>query len=470
MRTKALTINGQLVDVDDASLEALRTEVLGPVILPADREYDEVRKVWNGMIDRRPALIVRCTGTADVVYTVRFAKKHGLLLSVRGAGHNIAGRALHEDVLLLDLSLMRAVHVDPESQSALVSAGATLKDIDHETQAYGLALPMGINSTTGIAGLTLGGGFGWLSRSLGLTVDNLLSAEVVTVAGDRITCSAESHPDLFWALQGGGGQCGIVTAFRFQLHPVGPQVMCGPVVFPIAEASTVLSRYRDFCKESPDELTIWSVLRQAPPFPFIDASHHGKPVLILVGLYNGPMDKGEKLFSALKKLGSPLGDGVSPHRFVDFQQAFDPLLTPGARNYWKTHNFKEISDGLIAALLRYAGKFPSGETEIFLGQMGGKTNTVAKEATAYPHRDVAFIMNVHTRWRDKKDDQACIAWARAFHKETSPFATGGAYVNFLSEGDENIEGAFAENAKKLARVKAEYDPGNVLRFNLSGAP
>lgn len=470
MSIKALNLNEKLVTIEQEEIDELHRWIRGRILAPGNEGYDEARKIWNAMIDRRPALIIECTGTADVIYAVRFAKKHNLLISVRGAGHNIGGRALQDHVLLIDLSDMRTVIADPESKTAIVSPGATLKDVDHETQAYGLALPVGINSTTGIGGLTLGGGFGWLSRTLGMTVDNLLSIEVVTVEGDRLICDKDRHPDIFWAMSGGGGNFAIATSFAFKLHPVGPEVMCGPVAFKLEDAENILANYREFCQQAPQEVTVWAVMRHAPPFPFLDKSYHGRPVLLLVGFYNGSVEKGKAALAPLKRLGKPLGDGISPHRFVDFQQAFDPLLTHGLRNYWKSHNFKTISEGLIKVLVDYGRKLPSQSTEIFIAQMGGKTNRVSPEATAYPHRDVNYIMNVHTRWDSEAEDKKCIGWARDFYKATEPFATGGVYVNFVSEGDENIEKAYAQNAERLAEIKAKYDPQNILRTNLNVKP
>lgn len=465
---KAKTTEGLLVNISSSSLKDLRSNIHGKVITPQDNEYESARLVWNGMIDRNPAFIVQCSGTADVIKAVHFAKEHNLLISVRGAGHNIAGRSLEDQVFLIDLSKLRYVHVNPEEETAIVSPGATLADVDQETQIYGLALPTGINSTTGIAGLVLGGGFGWLSRKYGMTVDSLISAEVITVNGDRVVCSKDKHPELFWAIRGGGGNFGIVTSFKFKLHKVGPVVFSGPVVFDIKDAKEVLHRYREFCKNASDEVTVWAVIRHCPPFPFVDESFKGKPVLILVGIYNGSLKEGKKNLSKLKEMGRSIGDDLGPHLFTDFQKTFDPLLVPGARNYWKTNNFIELDDQLIDILLEFISrKLPSLETEIFFGQMGGETNRVAKDATAYPHRDVEFIMNVHTRWEDKSNDKFCISWARDFFEATKPFATGGAYVNFVSEGDDNLEGAYSGNIKKLIAVKAKYDPKNVLRSNLN---
>lgn len=468
---KAKTIEGQLVSINLASLEAFKSAIHGKVITPDDHEYESARAIWNGMIDRTPALIVQCSGTADVIKTVRFAKEHNLLISVRGAGHNIAGRSLADQVLLIDLSQLRYVHVDPEEAIVTVSPGATLADVDQETQIYGLALPTGINSTTGIAGLALGGGFGWLSRKYGMTIDSLISAEVITVDGNRIVCSKDENADLFWAIRGGGGNFGIITSFKFQLYKVGPIVFSGPIVFDVKEAKEVLQRYREFCKNASDDVSVWAVIRHCPPFPFVEASYHGKPVLILVGIYVGPVEEGKDKLSKLKGMGKTIGDALVPQPFTAFQKAFDPLLTPGARNYWKTNNFKDLDDELIDVLLEYASKkLPSLYTELFFAQMGGATNRVANDATAYPHRDVNFVMNVHTRWENKSDDELCINWAREFFTATKRFATGGTYVNFISEGDDNLEGAYSENIEKLTAIKAKYDPKNILRSNLNILP
>lgn len=467
---EAATVHGVTVKLEPSVLETLKSTIHGKVITPQHEDYEKARQVWNSTVDKHPALIIQCSGTADVIRAVQFAKEHQLLISIRGAGHNIAGRSLADQVILIDLSKLNYVHVDPIEATATVGPGATLADLDHETQMYGLAVPVGINSTTGIAGLTLGGGFGWLSRKFGMTIDNLISAEVVTVNGERIVCSKNEHPDLFWALKGGGGNFGIVTSFKFKLHKVGPLVFSGPVVFDIKEAKQVLHNYREFCKAAPNDVTVWAVMRQCPPFPFVDPKYVGKLVLILVGIYAGPIDEGKEILSKLKKLGQPIGDGLGPNPYTAFQKAFDPLLTPGARNYWKTHNFKSLDDGLIDTLIKYASNLPSPHTEIFAAQMGGQTNSIANEATAYPHRDVKFIMNVHTRWIDKEEDKRCITWAKELFTAVAPFATGGAYVNFVSEGDENLLGSYSKNIEKLASIKKKYDPQNVLRSNLNISP
>lgn len=470
MNIKAKTIEDKLLTIAQNQLDELRTTLRGELISPTNDHYAEVCQIWNAMIERKPALIVQCQETSDIVKAVQFAKKNRLLISVRGGGHNIAGRCIHDDVMLIDLSKMRTVRVNQKNSTAIIEPGATLADVDRETQKYKLALPTGINSTTGIAGLTLGGGFGWLSRKYGMTVDHLISVELVTVQGEKIICSSDTYPDLFWAIRGGGGNFGIVTSFTFNLSPIGPEVIAGPLVFKLEDAKKVLSNYRDFCKTSPDDLSTWGVLRTAPPFPFLDPSYHGKQVLILASLYTGAIEDSKNLLAKLRGLGNSLGDGIGPHLFTDFQRAFDPLLTPGFRNYWKSHNFKELSDGLIDVLIKYAHQLPSPHTEIFMAQMGGATNRVPEDATAYPHRDIEFIMNVHTRWEQPQEDEACISWARHLFKATSPFAAKGVYANFVSEGDDNTQEAYAKNLSRLKNIKAKYDPENVLRSNLNIAP
>lgn len=470
MDIKALNLEGKSIHIEKALLDELRTKIRGSLILPEDPTYDETRKIWNAMVDRRPAFIVQCKEVEDIIQAVKFAKASRLLISIRGGGHNIAGRSLFNDMMLLDLSKMRSVVVNTKESTATVQPGATLADVDRETQAFGLAVPVGINSTTGIAGLTLGGGFGWLSRKYGMTVDNLISAEVVTVEGERIVCDREHHPDLFWAICGGGGNFGIISSFKFKLSPVGPEVIAGPTVFKLEDAKTVFQKYREFTKNNPIDSSIWTVLRNAPPFPFLDPSMHGKPVLIIVGFYGGSLEEGKKVLSKIGEWSTPLGNGVGPVKYADFQQAFDPLLIPGVRNYWKSHNFKVISDDLIDIMIDFAKQLPNPQSEIFIGQVGGKTKEVSKDATAYPHRDTEYIMNVHTRWENKTEDEHCISWARKFYKASEPFAAKGVYSNFVSEGDDNIQEAYGENASRLKMVKMKYDPENVLRSNLNIAP
>jgi FAD/FMN-containing dehydrogenase len=457
--------------LDTAAVDELRGRLRGAALLPGDEGYDAARTVWNAMIDRRPALIVRCRGAADVAEGVRFARERGMRLAVRGGGHNIAGSAVCDGGLVIDLSPMRSVRVDPRRRVAWVEPGCTLADFDREAQAYGLATPLGINSTTGVAGLTLGGGFGWLSRSLGLTVDNLLSADVVTAAGELVHASATEHPDLFWAIRGGGGNFGVVTSFEFRLHPVGPTVLSGLVVHPLDAAPQVLRFYRDFVRRAPEQLVCWFVLRIAPPLPFLPPEWHGKHILALAMCYAGEMAEGEAAAAPLRAFGTPIADVVGPHPFTAWQAVLDPLLTPGMRNYWKSHDFTELSDGLIEVLVEHARRIPDPQTEIAFANLGGAVARVPAEATAYRHRDAEFVVNVHGRWEDPDKDSRCIAWARGLFDAAAPFSTGGVYVNFLTADEEaRVPQAYGANYTRLAEVKRRYDPDNLFRVNQNIAP
>jgi FAD/FMN-containing dehydrogenase len=423
------------------------------------------------MIDRRPAAVVRAVGAADVRHAVRFAGERGLVLSIRGGGHNIAGNAVCDGGLMIDLSPMKSVRIDPAARTARVEPGVTLGELDREAQAFGLATPLGINSTTGVAGLTLGGGFGWLSRSHGLTIDNLLAVDVVTADGDLLHASDVEHPDLFWALRGGGGNFGVVTSFEFRLHPVGPELLCGLIIHPLSRGREVLSRYRDALARAPDELSCWVVMRKAPPLPFLPEEVHGQEVVVLALCHAGSIDEGRKAIAPLQRLGEPFAEAIGPTPYAAWQTSFDPLLAPGARNYWKSHDLRSLDDAAIAVLLEYAGRLPSPECEVFIGQLGGAINRVPPEATAYPHRDVEFVVNVHARWRSASDDARCIRWARELFDAMAPHATGGVYVNFMPEDEgQRVQGAYGGNYPRLTQIKAKYDPGNVFRMNQNIRP
>jgi len=448
------------------SVQNLRSSIKGSVVLPEDGNYDEVREIWNAMIDRRPALIVQCGSVDDVPAAITYASDNNLELCIRGAGHNIAGNSLCDGGLLIDFSQMKKVRVDADKRRAYVEPGATLGDFDAAAQAHGLATPVGINSTTGIAGLTLGGGFGWLSRKYGLTIDNLVSADVVLADGKKVTASEAENADLFWAVRGGGGNFGVVTQFEFQLHPVGPEILAGLLVFPLAQAMAVLKKYREFVLSTPEEFAAWAVLRLAPPLPFLDESVHGKPVLVLPVFHAGDHAEGEKLIDTLRGFGELHGEHVGPMPYVQWQQAFDPLLTPGARNYWKSHNFTELKDEALQQLVDYAGKLPSSHCEIFIGQINGAPNRVAQDATAYASRDALYVMNVHGRWESVPEDDSCIAWCRDFFKATAPYATGSIYVNFMTEDEgERLPAAYGDNMARLQEIKQKYDPENVFHVN-----
>ena len=467
---KTLDQNQHAIPAD--ALDGLRAGLRGALCLPGEPGYDDARTIWNAMIDRRPAAIVRAAGAADVIRAVGFAREHRLVLAVRGGGHNIAGNAVCENGLMLDLSPMKSVRVNPAARTARVEPGVTLNEFDREAQAFGLATPLGINSTTGVAGITLGGGFGWISRKYGLSVDNLLSVDVVTADGTYLQASDTQNADLFWAVRGGGGNFAVATSFEFRLHPVGPEVLSGLIVHPFAQARELLEGYRRFVASAPDEVTAWVVLRKAPPLPFLPAEVHGKEILVFAVCAVGDMQKAEKAVAPLRALGKPIADVIGPHPFAGWQTAFDPLLTPGARNYWKSHDFKKLDDGFIRVLVDAVSRLPSPECEIFIGHLGGAINRIPASATAYPHRDVEFVMNVHTRWREAAEDQACIGWARQLFDAAAPFATGGVYVNFMPEDEtQRVQtGAYGPNYARLAKLKAKYDPGNLFRMNQNIKP
>jgi len=470
--SQTLLKNGVQTTLPSETIDELRGQIRGPLHLQGDAGYDEARTIWNAMIDRHPGLIVRAAGAADVISVVRFARKQKLPLAIRGGGHNIAGNAVCDGGIMLDLSPMKSVRVDPAARVAHVGPGVTLGEFDREAQAFGLATPLGINSTTGVAGLTLGGGFGWISRKYGLTIDNLISVDVVTADGNLVRANERENEDLFWAVRGGGGNFGVVTSFEFRLHPVGPEVLSGLIIHPISKAKQLFDGYRKFVAKAPNELTCWVVLRRAPPLPFLPPEVHGTEVMVLALCYVGDLDKGRKAVAPLQALAKPIADAVGPHPFVGWQTAFDPLLTPGARNYWKSHDFVDLSDGLIDILLESIGRLPTSDCEVFIGHLGGAINRVPAKATAYPHRKIEFVMNVHTRWSDPGQDQKCIAWARRLYDATAPLATGGVYVNFMpgDEAQRVKSGAYGPNYERLVNVKQKYDPDNLFCLNQNIRP
>jgi FAD/FMN-containing dehydrogenase len=460
------TLDGEEKRIARSVLEPLRSAVRGGVLLAGEPGYDDARRVWNAMIDRHPAVLARCLTSRDVRSAVDFAREHGMRLSVRGGGHHIAGNAVADGGLTIDLSLMRGVRVDADQRRARVGGGALLGDVDQETQAFGLAVPLGINSTTGFAGLCLGGGFGWLSRKYGLTIDNLVSADVVTADGKLHVVSASREPDLFWAIRGGGGNFGVVTSFELQLHPVGPLVHSGLIVYPAAQAETVLRAWRDFTESAPDELAAWLVMRKAPPLPFLPPEVHGTDVIVLAVVYSGDVEEGARAAAPLAELGAPIASVLAPQPYAAFQQAFDPLLGPGARNYWKSSEFEVLDDDALAIFAEAARSVPGPECELLVAQLGGAASRVAPDATAYAGRDAHYVMNVHGRWRSPSEDDAVRTWARRIFTETAPYATGGGYVNFFT-GDESarVASAYGPNYERLRDLKRLYDPGNLFRMN-----
>ena len=459
------------IQSNEKKIEHLKEIVKGQIVLPDDPNYNEVRKIWNAMIDRRPAVIVQCAEADDVPHAISYARDSGLEISIRGGGHNIAGSALCDNGVMIDFSNMTTVKVDAQKRRAYVQPGATLGDFDKAAQAHGLATSVGINSTTGIAGLTLGGGFGWLTRKYGMTIDNLVSAEMVTADGRKIQVSKDENTDLFWAIRGGGGNFGVVTQFEFALYPVGPEILAGLLVFPIDQAKQVLEKYREFVNTAPEELNVWVVLRKAPPLPFLPVNVHGKEVILLAIFYAGDIAEGEKLINPLRSFGDAYGEHIGAQPYAQWHQAFDPLLTPGARNYWKSHNFTELSDGGLDSIIEFGGKLPSPQCEIFIALIAGATNRVPADAMAYAHRDAKFVLNVHGRWDEAAQDETCIAWARAFFEASASYASAGAYVNFMTEDEgDRVAAAYGVNYSQLKQIKKKYDPENIFHNNQNIKP
>ncbi|MFD0976010.1 FAD-binding oxidoreductase [Salinimicrobium gaetbulicola] len=452
--------------MDIQGTEKLRSEMEGPVLLPGDEGYDEARALWNGMFDKKPAVIAQCKSTRDVVSAVNFARENELLVAVKGGGHNSAGTGSCDDGLMIDLSLMNKVEVDKDTQIVTAQGGALLSEVDAETQKHGLAVSSGIISHTGVGGLTLGGGFGWISRKFGLTIDSLVSAEVVTADGKVVTASESENPDLFWGIRGGGGNFGVVTSFRIKTHKIGNEVFSGVIVKKFEALKEYMRFFRSYVRKMPDEITIWLVVRHAPPLPFIPEEYHGKLVALIPFVYLGEKEKGEELIQPVRDAEETIGDGSGMHPWTAWQQGFDPLVEHGARNYWKSHHIKELSDECIDVIYKFAQSMPSQECEIFVPHMEGAPSRVSSDATAFPHRNTPFVLNIHTRWRDEADDKKALKWAKDFHEETEPFSQG-VYVNFLSdEGSARVRQAYTEEVwEKLVEVKRKWDPNNLFKVN-----
>lgn len=469
MQATTLT-NGQTV-LDSETIQSFAERLRGPLLRPGDEGYDDARTVWNGMIDREPALIARCAGPADVIASVNFAREHDLLVAVKGGGHNAAGHAVCEDGLMIDLSPMNSVRVDPDARTARVEPGVTLGELDHETQAFGLATSTGQVSMTGIAGLALGGGWGWLSRTHGLTIDNLRSVDIVTADGELLHASEDENENLFWGIRGGGGNFGAVTSFEFQLHEVGPEVLAGLIVHSFEEAADLLRFHRAFTAEAPDELCCYAAIIGAPPAPFLPKEVHGTTVVVFALCYSGPIEEGKQAVQPLRTVGDPIADLIEPMPFTAVQQMFDADYEPGARNYWKTQLVDPLPDEAIDIVVERADPLPTPETKIVLEHLGGAIARVDPDATAFRHRDAAFSFNIFPRWTNPEEDEAHISWAREFMGAVAPFATDGVGVNFLSqEGDERVKAAYGDNYDRLVDLKNKYDPENLFRMNQNIPP
>jgi FAD/FMN-containing dehydrogenase len=440
----------------------------GVLIGPDHHDYDAARAVWNGNVDRRPRLIARCSGTADVAAAVRFAREADLEIAVRGGGHNVAGTAVCEDGLVIDLSAMRAVSVDPVDRTALVQGGALWGDVDHETQAHGLATTGGIVGHTGVGGLSLGGGIGWLMRKHGLSVDNLVGAEVVTASGDIVRTSADEHPDLFWALRGGGGNFGVVSTFRFALHPVGPTVLAGLVFWAAQDTTDVLRFYRDFVDHAPDELGTVIRLGTLPPLPGVAVDLHFRPAVAVGTCYAGPVEAGERAVRALRRFGTPLVDLVGPTSYVDHQGGLDDTVQHGWHYYWKATDLTELSDAVIDVVADHAYRAGSPRSYAAMFHLGGAVARVPPGATPFRGRDVEHNIVIDAAWLPEQHDtvgEAEAAWARGFLDALAPHRAG-VYVNFLDsdDGTSRVREAYGDaDHRRLVEVKGTYDPENVFR-------
>ncbi|MDQ6775797.1 MAG: FAD-binding oxidoreductase [Actinomycetota bacterium] len=449
--------------IHEAVIQDVRSTLRGALLEPGGDGYDAARTVWNGMIDRRPALIARCRGAADVITAVNFARDQGLLVSIRGGGHSVAGNAVCDGGLMIDLSLMKGVHVDPEARTARAEPGVLWREFDHETQAFGLATVGGTISTTGIAGLTLGGGAGWLTGKYGTTCDNLRSVDVVTADGVLRRASERENPDLFWAMRGAGANFGVVTSFEYQLHPVGPMILGGMVVHPIDRAEDVLRFYRDFATAQPDELTTYAAILTMP---------EGNMVVALAACYVGPAEEGERALAPLKQFGPPAADMIGPMPYTALQSMLDGAFPYGRQNYWKSTYMSTISDAAIETIVHHAKAVPSPHTVMLIGDFHGAVGRVARDAMAFGHRDTPHGLVILSNWSDPDEGERNIGWTRAFFAAMQPHMAGGVYVNDMGddEGSERVRSAYGENYTRLAAIKAQYDPTNFFRMNQNIAP
>lgn len=450
--------------VSDTAIQQFKANLRGELLRPGDPGYDDARRVWNGMIDKRPGLIARCTGAADVIQSVQFAREHELLVAVRGGGHNYAGKSVCDDGLMIDLSPMKGIRVDPRRRTARAQPGLKLGEFDRETQAFGLATTLGVNTDTGIAGLTLGGGCGWLGGKYGLACDNVISMDVVTATGKLLTASATENEGLFWGLRGAGANLGIVTSFEYQLHPVGP-VLGGMVLHSLSKAKEVLRFFDEFSHMAPDEVTTNGLLLTAPD---------GTPAVATVACYCGPLDKGEKALKPLRTFSPPLADLIAPQPYVVMQTLFDEAWPPGRLYYHKGHNIRALNDGAIETLMAYAQMMPTPVSSIYFQQVHGASSRVPANATAFPHRYHYYNSGVHPATDNPTDCDKMIRWARECWQALQPFAERALYVNLLEdaveEGEQRVREAYGPNYERLVALKNKYDPTNFFRLNANIKP
>jgi len=443
------------------NLGELKALIMGAFLLPGAEGYDQSRQIFNAMIDKHPTAIVKCAGVADVIHSVNFARENSLPLAIKGGGHNVAGNAVCDDGLVIDFSNMKSVRVDPRNRTARVEPGATWGEFDHQSQLFDLATPGGLNSTTGVAGFTLGGGIGWLMSKHGLTCDNLISADLVTAEGNFVVASADENPDLFWGLKGGGGNFGVVTSFEFQLHPL-PTILAGPLVYSLDMAEDVIKFVRDFNSDAPDELGQGCSFRPMPD---------GSQAVTATFCYAGDPREGGKIVSAARRFGSPKIDGIKERRYEDFQKILDVLWPHGLYCYWKSGFMEEPSDEAIRVVARFARSKPSPLSVIMLAYHHGLASSISPDATAFAHRAKLYNLNIQAQWTDSADTDRNMRWIRDFWAAVEPFMTGGVYVNFLSEeGEGRVKAAYGANWGRLVALKNKYDPTNLFHLNQNIKP
>ena len=460
------------VTLQEDTIQKFKETLRGELIRSVDPGYDDARSIWNAMIDRRPALIARCLGVADVITCVKFAREHGLLLSIKGGGHNIAGLAVCDGGLMIDMSRMRGVWVDPATRTARAQAGCLLGDVDRETQLHGLAAVLGFISNTGIAGLTLGGGFGYLTRRFGWTSDNLLSMEVVTADGRVLQASEKENHDLFWGLCGGGGNFGVVTGFEYKLHPIGPELIAGAIAWRAEYAGEVLEMLRNLMEQAPPELVCVAGLRIAPPAPWLSKDVHGKPIVALFVCHTGRLTDGEKLVAPIKAFGTPVGDIVQRRPYVSQQSLLDATQPKGRRYYWKSEFLPNLKPELLAKTISHAEAIASPHSAILLFPLDGALNRLPEDHSSVGNRDTAWVLNIAASWEKAENDKTNIDWARAAWRDMRSFSTGGTYMNFLTEEetDDRIQAAYRKNYERLVEIKTKWDPANLFQMNKNIAP
>jgi FAD/FMN-containing dehydrogenase len=470
---RIVTLTGANAALGETVVERFGTGLRGELLRPDGTVYDEARKVWNGLIDKHPALIVRCAGVGDVIDSVNFARENDLLVAVRGGGHSVAGNAVCDGGLVIDLSPMKGIRVDPERRSVRAESGSTLGDLDRETQVFGLATPMGVVSETGIAGLTLGGGIGWLRRKHGLSSDNLLSVDVVSADGRFLTASETENADLFWGIRGGGGNFGVVTSFEYRLHPVGPEVMFCFVLYPGERTKEVLSFCQQYVAEDPEEVSPLAMVGRVPAVEMFPERWHGEPMVAVAAMHTGEAEEGERVLRPLRELGGAIADLSARMPYTVAQSLFDEDYPDSWRYYWKSQNISGLNDEVIEHLLTHAEAAPSDHSTVDVWYQGGAMSRIQASETAFGDRSAPVWVGVEANWEDAQDDEANIAWVRECVADMRRFSGGGAYLNFagfLEEGDRLIREAFGENHKHLVELKNTYDPTNLFRLNQNIKP